>query len=213
MLRSPRSVVEEIVYWHDKYNVKNFAFYDDALLVDAHTHVVPILEGVIRAGVKVGFHTPNAIHIREITRRTAHLMYNAGFRTLRLGLETAAFENRKELDHKVTGEEFKRAVYRLKEAGFQRHQIGAYLLAGLPGQELRALENSIDTVKQGGITPILAHYSPIPHTALWKKAVASSRYKLESDPIFTNNAISPCQDQSFSWETLTHLRNLISAHP
>jgi radical SAM superfamily enzyme YgiQ (UPF0313 family) len=213
MLRSPRSVVEEIGYWHDKYNVKNFAFYDDALLIDAHAHVVPVLEGVIRAGVKVGFHTPNAIHIREITRQTAHLMYRAGFKTLRLGLETAAFENRKELDRKVTAEEFKRAVNRLKEAGFQRHQIGAYLLAGLPGQELRTLEDSIDTVKQGGITPILAHYSPIPHTVLWKKAVASSRYKLESDPIFTNNAISPCQDQSFSWETLTYLKNLVSVHP
>ena len=213
MLRSPPSVVEEICHWHDKYGVKDFAFYDDALLVDVHTHAIPILEGIVQAGVTVCFHTPNAIHIREITRRTARLMYKAGFRTLRLGLETAAFETREALDRKVTDEEFKQAVSRLKEAGFQKDQVGAYLLTGLPGQELHTLENSIKTVKQCGITPILAHYSPIPQTALWKQAVASSRYKLESDPVFTNNAISPCQDKTFSWETLTYLKNLVSAHP
>ena len=213
MLRTPRAVVEEICYWRENHGVKDFAFYDDALLVDAHAHAVPIMEGIIKAGVTANFHTPNAIHIREITRQTAHLMHRAGFKTLRLGLETAAFETRQELDRKVTHAEFEQAVNRLKEAGFQRQQIGAYLLTGLPGQELNALEDSINTVKKCGITPILAHYSPIPHTALWEKAVASSRYDLESDPIFTNNAITPCQDQTFSWETMTYLKNLISACP
>jgi len=208
MLRSPESVVEEIQYWHKRYNVRDFAFYDDALLVDAKTHAIPMLEGVISAGLKVRFHTPNAIHIREISKQTARLMFLAGFQTLRLGLETAVFEKRDAMDRKVTAAEFQHAVSALKDAGFDKHQIGAYLLAGLPGQEMESLEDSIKTVKQSGITPILAHYTPIPGTALWKEAVASSRYDLESDPIFTNNAISPCQDQSFSWERLSHLKNL-----
>jgi len=213
MRRSPESVLKEIRHWHQKYSVRDFAFYDDALLVDPKRHAVPIFEGIINAGLKVSLHTPNAIHIREITDQTARLMYEAGFQTLRLGLETAEFEGRKELDRKVTAAEFKRAVICLKEAGFQRSQIGAYLLTGLPGQPLDALEDSIKTVKQTGITPILAHYSPIPHTGLWKQAIASSRYDLEKDPVFTNNAISPCQDKTFSWETLTYLKNLTSVHP
>lgn len=213
MVRRPELVVEEIRYWHEQHGVKDFAFYDDALLVNAPTHAVPMFEGIIKAGLKVDFHTPNALHIREITRRTARLMYRAGFKTLRLGLETTAFEARKELDYKVTAAEFKRALDRLKEAGFQKNQIGAYLLTGLPGQDLHVLEDSIKTVKQAGITPILAHYSPIPHTALWQEALASSRYNLAADPIFTNNAISPCQDKPFSWQRLAHLKNLTSFQP
>jgi radical SAM superfamily enzyme YgiQ (UPF0313 family) len=201
--------LEEIQYWHEKYNVRDFAFYDDALLVDAETHAIPMLEGVIHADLKVCFHTPNAVHIREISRRTARLMFLAGFQTLRLGLEIAAFEKRDTMDRKVTAAEFKRAVSALKHAGFDKNQIGAYLLTGLPGQPMKSVEDSIKTVKQNGITPILAHYTPIPGTALWKEAVASSRYDLESDPLFTNNAISPCQDQAFSWEKLSHLKNLI----
>ncbi len=47
MRRSPESVVEEIQYWHKKYGVVDFAFYDDALLVNAENHIIPILEGVM----------------------------------------------------------------------------------------------------------------------------------------------------------------------
>lgn len=208
MVRNPESVVEEIKCRHEKYKVKDFVFYDDALLVDAEKHAVPMLEGIINAGLKVRFHTPNAVHIREISRQTARLMFQAGFKTLRLGLETTSLDIRNELDKKVTVTEFIRAVTCLKEAGFDKNMIGVYLLAGLPGQQTEFIENSIQSVKQTGATPILAYYSPIPKTALWGQAVASSRYNLESDPIFTNNAILPCQNEPFSWQTISRLKKL-----
>ncbi len=207
-VRNPDSIVEEVSYWHEKYRVKDFVFYDDALLVDSENHAVPMLEGIIKAGLKVRFHTPNAVHIREISKQNARIMFQAGFKTLRLGLETAAFDKRNELDRKVTPQEFKTAVAWLKAAGFDKNMIGAYLLIGLPGQKMKSIEASIHTVKQNGITPVPAYYTPIPHTALWDRAVASSRYDLESDPIFTNNAILPCQDDAFSWDTVTRLKNL-----
>jgi radical SAM superfamily enzyme YgiQ (UPF0313 family) len=208
MRRSPASVVSEIVYWHEKYGVRDFAFYDDALLVDADHHIRPVLEGVLGAGLKVRFHTPNALHIRQISRSLARLMRQAGFHTIRLGLETTAFENRRRMDHKVTSEEFLRAADGLKAAGFDNTQVGAYLLAGLPGQDYQAVEESIAVVKQAGVTPVIAHYSPIPHTPLWEAAVATSRYDLEADPIFSNNAIFPCQSETFSWQVLTRLKTL-----
>ena len=119
-----------------------------------------------------------------------------------------ALDIRNELDKKVSVTEFIKAVTFLKEAGFDKNMIGVYLLAGLPGQQTEFIESSIQSVKQTGATPILAYYSPIPKTALWDQAVASSRYNLESDPIFTNNAILPCQNQPFSWQTISHLKKL-----
>ena len=208
MMRSPESVIDEVKYWHEKYKVEDFIFYDDALLVDAEAHAIPIFEGIINSGLSIRFHTPNAVHIRGISKQTAQLMFRAGFKTLRLGLETAAFDARQELDKKVTAEEFKQAVRWLKDAGFDRNMIGAYLLAGLPGQDMASIENSINVVRQNNVTPVLAYYTPIPHTALWPEAVASSRYDLASDPVFTNNAILPCQQEPFSWETLSRLKHL-----
>jgi hypothetical protein len=213
VLRSPESVAEEIKYWHGRFGVQDFVFYDDALLVDAQKHAVPMLEAVVNSNLNVRFHTPNAVHIRGISRRTSRLMFRAGFKTLRLGLETAAFDTREELDSKVTAGEFKQAVAWLREAGFLQDMIGAYLLAGLPAQAPKNVEDSIRMVHQTGAMPILAYYTPIPHTEMWPKAVASSRYDLESDPVFTNNAILPCQKEPFSWETLSRLKHLISVHP
>ncbi len=139
---------------------------------------------------------------------TARLMFDAGFETIRLGLETTAFESRHNLDAKVCADEFIRAVNDLKAAGFERKQIGAYLLVGLPGQDMNAVSASISMVRQSGITPIPAYYTPIPHTALWKEAVQSSRYDLEADPVFSNNAILPCRKEGFSWEIVSRLKGL-----
>lgn len=208
MMRSPESVIDEVKYWYEKYKVEDFIFYDDALLVDAEAHAIPIFEGIINSGLSIRFHTPNAVHIRGISKQTAQLMFRSGFKTLRLGLETAAFDARQELDKKVTAEEFKQAVRWLRDAGFDRNMIGAYLLAGLPGQNMASIESSINVVRQNNVTPVLAYYTPIPHTVLWPSAVASSRYDLESDPVFTNNAILPCQQEPFSWETLSRLKHL-----
>jgi len=208
MVRSPESVLNEIKYWQENYKVEDFIFYDDALLVDAEKHAVPILEAVVNSGLNIRFHTPNAVHIRGISEKTAQLMFRAGFKTLRLGLETAAFDKRAELDEKVTAEEFKRAVSCLKAGGFQKDMIGAYLLAGLPGQDTVSIVDSINIVRENNVTPVPAWYTPIPHTVLWPDAVASSRYDLESDPVFSNNAILPCQKGPFSWKTLTRLKHL-----
>ncbi|MBC2716932.1 MAG: B12-binding domain-containing radical SAM protein [Desulfobacteraceae bacterium] len=208
MLREPDRVVEEIVFWQDTYGVTDFAFYDDALLVNAGKHAVPMFKRIIESGRSFKFHTPNAVHIREITPEIAELMFAAGVQTLRLGLETLEFEER-EIDRKVKEEEFVQAVSCLLAAGFQKEQVGAYLLVGLPGQNTASVELSIKTVKRSGITPILAYYTPIPHTKMWAAAVAASRYDLAADPIFTNNAIMPCRQSGFEWDELARLKQLV----
>jgi radical SAM superfamily enzyme YgiQ (UPF0313 family) len=178
--------------------------------VNSEKHIRPNLQEIVQKGLKVRFHTPNALHVREINQEVANLMFQAGFKTIRLGLETAAFAHRGTLDSKVTANEFTRAVDHLKAAGFAREQVGAYLLWGLPGQTIEEVEDSIKIVKNCGITPVIAHYTPIPHTDLWPQAVAVSRYDLEADPVFTNNAIMPCQKEPFSWTIISRLKHLVA---
>ena len=208
MCMAPERVVEEISYWQDYCGVKDFAFYDDALLVDPENHAVPMFKQIIASGRVLNFHTPNAVHIRAITRELSELMFAAGVKTLRLGLETLP-SGKREIDRKVEEEEFICAVSYLLDAGFRKEQVGAYLLVGLPGQKTEIVERSIEIVKSRGITPILAYYTPIPHTDMWPAAVAASRYDLESDPIFTNNAIMPCRPSGFDWEELARLKKRV----
>ena len=194
--RDPGEVLEEILHWHRNFNVRDFAFYDDALLVSFDTHLAPLLKEIARLELDLRFHTPNALNIKEITPEIASLMHQAGFRTIRLGLETSDFSLHRDLDNKFTEGDFERAVNSLLKAGFAKNQIGAYVLMGLPGQSVDSVLESINFVGETGATPYLAEYSPIPHTPMWEQAVNHSQYDLAEEPLFHNNTLLPCWDDS-----------------
>lgn len=193
--RDPHEVLEEVLHWYRTFGVRDFAFYDDALLVSAKTHIRVILEEVLRHAIPVRFHTPNALHVREIDGEMALLLKRSGFRTIRLGYETSDPGLHQRLDNKVSPGDFERAVTNLRKAGFSRQEIGAYILAGLPGQSVGSVAETIEIVARTGATPYLAEYSPIPHSALWEDAVTSSEYDLESEPLYHNNTLLPCWSQ------------------
>ncbi len=190
--RDPDQVFEELLYWHRTLGIRDFAFYDDALLVSSKTHIRLILEKVLKENLPVRFHTPNALHVREITGDIARLLKRAGFRTIRLGYETSDTSLHQRLDNKVSPGDFEQAVENLRTAGFSRQDIGAYILAGLPGQTVGSVAQTIENVARIGATPYLAEYSPIPHSDLWKAAVSSSEYDLEAEPLYHNNTLLPC---------------------
>jgi radical SAM superfamily enzyme YgiQ (UPF0313 family) len=204
--RRPAAVVEEILYWQGRLGLRDVAFYDDALLLDAANHLLVILEELASRGLSCRFHTPNGLHTRLITPEVAGWLKRAQFATLRLGVETTALGPDR-LDHKIQAGKLEAALHYLQEAGFRREEIGVYLLIGLPHQEEEEIITSIRRVKELGGTPVLAQYSPIPGTALWPQAVQASRYDLQGDPLFHNNSLFPCWPQ-FSWERYTRLKRL-----
>jgi len=206
--REPDEVLEEIVHWHRKYGVQDFAFYDDALLAASANHVGALLEGLARLDLDLRFHTPNALHVREITGEIARLMRRTGFQTVRLGLESADMLFHRELDNKISSGDFERAMHHLKKAGFSHH-IGAYILIGLPQQDVKSIVETIRFAGTHGAVPYLSEYSPIPHTPLWEKAVAFSRYDLLSEPLFHNNTLLPCWDEARKKE-LPRLKRVVS---
>jgi len=208
--REPDEVLEEIVFWHKEFGVQDFAFYDDALLVGSGTHAGLLLEGLVRLDLNLRFHTPNALHVREITGEIARLMHRTGFQTIRLGLETSDISLHRDLDDKLSKGDFELAMHSLLKAGFDTKEIGAYILIGLPGQTVDSVIETINFVGANGAIPYLSEYSPIPHTPMWKKALTSSKYDLASEPLFHNNTLLPCWDESKKRE-LFRLKRLVSA--
>ncbi len=204
--RDPKEVLDEIIYWHKDFGVRDFAFYDDALLVSFEDHLGVLLSSLERLHLGIRFHTPNAIHAREVDRQRARLMYRAGFKTIRLGLESADFSCFREWDQKLSKGDFERAVGALLEAGYTSPDIGAYILIGLPGQSVDSVEETIEFVARVGAVPYLSEYSPIPHTALWETARAHSLYDIGAEPLFHNNTLLPCWDDSRKRQ-LTRLKN------
>jgi radical SAM superfamily enzyme YgiQ (UPF0313 family) len=185
--------VSEITHWRDRLGTEDFAFYDDALLVEGED----LLGALAPPGLR--FHCPNALHARYVSGQAARLMREAGFTTIRLGLESADPARQRETGGKVTGRECAEAIENLVLAGYDTGEIGVYILCGLPQQAASEVMQSIDYVRQLGARPMIVEYSPIPGTAIWKQAVASSSFPLQTEPMLHNNTFLPCR-----WEGLTY---------
>jgi hypothetical protein len=187
--RSADNILAELEWLRNEVGVRDVALYDDALLVAADEHIRPLLETIIRRGPDLRFHTPNGLHVRLLDRELAGLMFRAGFKTIRLGMETADENRQRRLGFKAAREDLGRALEHLRAAGFTRQQIGVYLLAGLPGQSFQEIAGSVDFVSALGARVKLALYSPIPGTAEWERAVDSGLLDAGCDPLYHNNTV------------------------
>lgn len=192
-----------------KRGVRNFAFYDDALLVKPEVWLLPLLEFILSKGLKVNLHAPNALHLRYLTKDICEKLFKAGLKTVRLGLETSNFSSR--LDNKVSFAHWQRGIENLLNSGFKKEWIKAYILYGLPYQEEKEVKEAILFVKKWGIKPELAYFSPIPHTPLFPVAKKSSAYPIEEEPLYQNNSLWPCVKGGFSWKKARELKQLINS--
>jgi radical SAM superfamily enzyme YgiQ (UPF0313 family) len=154
--KSPERAAAEIISLAGR-GVEDIAFGDDALLLDSPHHAAPLFELLSAEGVPVRLHTPNGLHVREITPELAHLMKKAGMATVRLR--------------------------------FAPKDLGAYILAGLPGQTFAEVEDSIAFSFACGVPVRPALFSPVPHTVEFERAVAAGLIDPESDPLLQNNTL------------------------
>ena len=197
----PARVVDEIAWCVEMLGARDVAFYDDALLYDAECHILPILQRVMARGLEVRFHTPNGLHARYIDRALARKMHQAGFVTLRLGLETADPDQQRRDGGKVDRDAFARAVEALWTAGFTAREVAAYVLVGRPGQDVEAVRATVAFAHQLGVPVSAAQFSPIPGTREWAAAVAAGDIAADADPLLHNNSVYPCTDAG-AWEAL-----------
>ncbi|MGB9892407.1 radical SAM protein [Thermodesulfovibrio sp. Kuro-1] len=203
-----RKIEEVINEIEELYNmgVRDFAFYDDALLYKSETHLEPLLREIIKRNFQLRFHTPNGLHARFINKNVAQLMKKAGFKTLRLSLETVNIKRQIETGGKVTNEELEKAVFYLKEAGFLSQDIGVYIMYGLPEQSLDEVRVGVDFLKKLKVRIHLTEFSPIKGTYYWDELVKKGVIPDDLDPLLTNNTIFSELFSGYSKEELQRLK-------
>ncbi len=186
--RGPDEILEELqTLYH--MGVRQVCFYDDALLVDFDTRLRPVLESVVAEGMDMVFHTPNAMHAGLVDAHVARLLFRACFRTLRISLETVDSTRQQKSGGKVVSADVKAAVGYFTAANYRPEEIGVYLLAGLPGQDIYEVRAGIEFVRGLGAKPYIAEMSPIPHTATWQEFRDMGLVHDDMDPVLTNNSL------------------------
>jgi radical SAM superfamily enzyme YgiQ (UPF0313 family) len=200
-------LVEDLCRAVKRFGVRDVALYDDALLIDAELHLLPLLERVRQAGVDLRFHTPNGLHLHLLTEEIARALKAAGFVTLRFGLETVSRSRLAQTGPKYATADVGRALHALRAAGFADTDIGMYILMGLPGQTPDEVRSTIAEVRERyGVRAKLAAYAPVPGTALWPASCDESLYDLKSEPLWHNNTLLGLRSPVFSEEMVRRLR-------
>jgi radical SAM superfamily enzyme YgiQ (UPF0313 family) len=204
--REPKDVLEEIGFYWQTYGVKDIAFYDDALLVSAEEHIIPILDGICKMGLPINFHTPNGLHAKFVDKKLAKKLKKANFKTIRLSLETVNSSRQENTGGKVTSEELKKAVENLKIAGYTGGDIGVYLMFGMPHQEEKEVREGIEFLHSLKVTLFLASYSLVPGTSDERMLKEEGIVSDDLDPLWHNNTIFPLKEGNFSIESIKKLR-------
>jgi radical SAM superfamily enzyme YgiQ (UPF0313 family) len=195
--RKPETVVEEIKHWQ-ALGVNRYVLYDDNFLYHSNLYARPLLEQIANLPFPVDIYNPNALNGSMIDDSLADLLRAAGFKEVRIGLESANPLVQRSTGGKVNLKGFELAVEALVKSGFPRGELVAYILAGLPYQKWQEVKQSIDYVLDLGIQPYIAEYTPIPHTQLFDEFEDYSRFPIREDPIYQNNALFP-----FAWDGFT----------
>jgi len=194
-----------------RYQTRDWAFYDDALLVRKEQHFMPLMEAVAKRGYRFRFHTPNALHAEPLDRRVAELLRAAGFETIRLGLEFGRKDRQQETGGKLTWRDYRLAMRNLHLAGFSAEQLGTYVMAAYPGQSPPEVLETCRRVHEQGSLIKLALYAPIPGTRDFERDCADWRFHPVEDPLYHNPSLAPYRSRSFPFEEYQALKQRVNA--
>ncbi len=183
--------------------VKNIAFYDDALLVNAEQTLIPFLERSLGREEKIQFHTPNALHARLINRSLASLLQRAGFHTFFLGAESSSEEWLSRSGGKVTPDDLLRAVEDLRSSGVPAGSITAYLLFGHPSLSVNKVEEAMYQINKLKVRIMLSEYSPVPGTS---DGDACRDLVDMEEPLWHNKSVFPWR--IYGWEEVKRIKDL-----
>ncbi|MCX7661683.1 MAG: radical SAM protein [Candidatus Omnitrophica bacterium] len=180
----PEFILEKIQFYY-KRGIRNFAFYDDAFLYNCKEYGIKIMQGIIKLRIKANFHTPNGLNICYIDKEVANLLKKSGFVHPRLGLEFISSEEQKRFGKKTEFSQFLKVLSYLRKAGYNSSCIGVNLMIGLPGEDIREIEEAIRILANLNLRIHLEEYSPVPGTELYSKTGLSENL----DPLWHNNSI------------------------
>jgi radical SAM superfamily enzyme YgiQ (UPF0313 family) len=198
--RSVQHILDEIRYWHEEFDVSHFAFSDDALLHRADRYAKPFLRHLQQKNWNLHFYTPNGLTPRFVDAEIAELFYNNHVSSIRLSFETTNEDRQKAMSAKVTNNELADALMNLERAGYDRNDIGVYVLIGLPGQTINEAQHSVRYVHDLGARVNVASFSPIPGTAEWRNAVEQQLWQPDADLLLTNTTIYPIWSNTIGFE-------------
>lgn len=204
--REPERLADWVIEESEKNRIENIALFDDAFLFKSQIFAIPFLKRIIASRKRLRIHASNGLHPRFIDEKMANIMRESGFETIRLSLESSNEKIMADTGGKVRREEYENAIKFLMQNGYQKKDMGTYLICGIPNQNPQDVLDSIKYVDDAGGVVYLAEFSPIPDTDLFYQAQRISRFDL-NEPLWQNNTLMPYWNPYFNEDVLNEIKD------
>ena len=174
--KSPSRVIEEMLYFYKKLNVKNFIFRDPVFSLN-RDHTVELCDGLISLDIK--FNICIETHLKNIDDDLALKLYHAGVKLIYVGIETSDEEVKKNAHRSSENNELQiQKVRFLQKIGID---VKAMYIIGLPTDNEQTFLKTLDFSKK--ISSTYAQFSvftPYPGTPAfedYKNRITSKKYE------------------------------------
>jgi len=179
-VRSPENVLDEIEMLVNKYGVKEI--FDDSGTFPANPPGIwlkEFCEGMIKRGLNKKIAFSCNMRVDYLTKENAALMAKAGFRLLKVGLESA---NQRTLDKINKGIKVQQIIDACKNAKSVGLTIHLTMIVGYPWETKQEALKTFNLAKQlmlKGYADVLQAtvLVPYPGTPLWKEAKAKGQFR------------------------------------
>ena len=172
-LKSPKRLVEEILYFYQKLNVKNYIFRDPVFTINKK-HTREVCEEIIKAGIRINICIE--AHLKDIDNELVKILKKVGVKLIYVGIESSDDNIRN--DAKRTSDTNENQISKVNLLEKEQIKVKAMYIIGMPKDTKDSFKKTVQYAKK--IKSTYAQFSvftPYPGTPVFKE------YK---DKILTN---------------------------
>lgn len=174
--RSPEPLIEEIEMLYHKYNMRHLMFLDDNFLV-SKKRIYTLLERIRERDLHKRMSFAFQARGDNVDLKILQELYDAGFRSVFFGMETASEEMMKAIKKGETVLECIEAVKMAKKVGFH---VSATFIYGLPGDSHKDRMDCVKLTEDLGLDMVrYNNATPYPGTELYEIARQEKRLNVE----------------------------------
>jgi radical SAM superfamily enzyme YgiQ (UPF0313 family) len=163
--KSPEKLINEMKYFYEKLNVKNFIFRDPVFSID-RKHTLDICNEIIKLNLK--FNICIETHLKNIDNELASFLKKAGVKLIYVGIESANDDVRK--DAKRTSDTNQNQIDKVKFIENMGIKVKAMYIIGMPTDTKEKFINTVNFAKKVKSTYAqFSVFTPYPGTPVFKE--------------------------------------------
>lgn len=174
--RSAESVIEEMRYLKQNYNIKTIMFFDEVFTIDKK-RVEKIARTIVSERLNIKWYCNSRID--HVDKALLQKMKQAGCTAISMGIESGSQKIIGGANKRISVEESARAIQMVKDAGIKAN---CSFIFGLPGENSTTVKETIEFIKR--TLPTGAEFNvatPYPGTRLYEIALEKGWITKQTD--------------------------------